>query len=92
MTPLGYFFLEAPPDETLPIPDFRTQGDVPIARPSPNLIDTLQAMRRRQAWMREFLIDEGQDPLGFVGSAKNARNVVSLPREKAASYTGRPTS
>jgi len=78
MTPLGYFFLDSPPDETLPIPDFRTVGDTPIKRPSPNLIETLQAMQRRQAWMREYVIDDGQDPLQFVASAKNVRNVASL--------------
>src|SRR5882757_3078230 len=47
MTPLGYFFLDAPPKESLPIPDFRTVGDSPIARPSPNLIETIQVMQRR---------------------------------------------
>ncbi len=78
MTPLGYFFLDEPPDETLPIPDFRTAGDTPVRRPSPNLIDTLHTMQRRQQWMRKYLIDVGQEPLDFVGSARNTRNVVSL--------------
>jgi len=78
MTPLGYFFLDSPPKETLPIPDFRTVGDVPIERPSPNLIETIQVMQRRQAWMREYVMDNGEEPLEFVGSAKNVQNVVSL--------------
>jgi Zn-dependent peptidase ImmA (M78 family) len=78
MTPLGYLFLEAPPDEPLPIPDFRTRGDVPIERPSPNLIEMIHVMQRRQAWMREYLLEEGQPSLDFMGSAKNARNIVSL--------------
>lgn len=78
MTPLGYLFLSAPPEEPLPIPDFRTRGDVPIERPSPNLIETIHTMQRRQAWMREYLIEEGHPPLEFVGSGGNLRNVVSL--------------
>lgn len=78
MTPLGYLFLDTPPDETLPIPDFRTVGDVPIGRPSPNLIETIHAMQRRQAWMREYLIEQGEEELPFVGSARQSRNVVSL--------------
>ena len=78
MTPFGYFFLDTPPDESLPIPDFRTMGDAPPQRPSPNLIETIQTMQRRQSWMRESLVEEGQEPLNFVGSAVNARNVVSL--------------
>jgi Zn-dependent peptidase ImmA (M78 family) len=78
MTPLGYFFLDAPPKESLPIPDFRTVGDSPIARPSPNLIETIQVMQRRQTWMREHVIEEGQGPLEFVGSGKAVQNVVSL--------------
>jgi hypothetical protein len=78
MTPLGYLFLDEPPDETLPIPDFRTVGATPIERPSPNLQGTIQAMKRRQAWLRDYLIEEGQAPLDFVGSGKQIKNVVSL--------------
>lgn len=78
MTPFGYFFLDSPPQEKLPIPDFRTVGDTPIQRPSPNLIETIQVMQRRQSWMREYVIEDGQNPLEFVGSAESVRNVVSL--------------
>ena len=58
-TPLGYFFLAEPPEEKLPVPDFRTARDEPVRRPSPNLIDTLHTMQRRQAWMRDYLIEMG---------------------------------
>jgi Zn-dependent peptidase ImmA (M78 family) len=69
LTPFGFFFLPTPPEERLPIPHFRTLGDQPLIRASANLLDTIQIMQRRQAWMREFLIDQGQDRLLFVGSA-----------------------
>jgi Zn-dependent peptidase ImmA (M78 family) len=78
MTPLGYLYLDTPPNEVLPIPDFRTVGDTPIQRPSPNLIDTIQVMQRRQSWMRDYVIEEGQDPLKYVKSEKNSQNPVSL--------------
>ena len=78
MTPLGYLFLETPPEEKLPIPDFRTVGDTPIDRPSPNLIETIEVMQRRQAWMRDYQIEQGQESLQFVGSATHNRSVVSL--------------
>lgn len=78
MTPFGYLFLDSPPVEELPVPDFRTLGDVSIERLSPDLIETIQAMQRRQAWMREYVIEEAQGPLAFVGSAKSVRNVISL--------------
>ena len=78
MTPLGFLFLDKPPDETLPIPDFRTVGDTPIGRPSPNLLEMIQVMMRRQAWLRDYRLEEGQKPLDFVGSGKPVKNVVSL--------------
>lgn len=65
-TPLGYFFLPEPPDEALPIPDFRTLADRPIGRPSPNLLDTIFDMQRHQAWLREERIEEGASPFPFV--------------------------
>ena len=70
LTPLGFFFLPSPPEERLPIPHFRTLDGGTPSRPSPDLLFTVQTMQRRQAWMREFLIDQGQDRLPFVGSSR----------------------
>ncbi len=69
-TPEGYLFLLEPPEDKLPIPDFRTLRDQPLKRPSPDLLETVQTMQQRQAWMRDYLVEEGHDPLPFVGSAR----------------------
>lgn len=68
-TPLGYLFLKAPLKEKLPIPDFRTVADTPLGRPSPDLLETVHTMQRRQEWLRDFLIEDGVEKLLFVGSA-----------------------
>lgn len=65
-TPFGYLFLKEPPEDKLPIPDFRTVADAPVRRPSPDLLETVYQMQRRQAWMRDFLLEEGEPPLGFI--------------------------
>ncbi len=78
MVPLGYLFLAKPPVETIPLPDFRTVGDTPLRRPSPNLIDTLHTMQRRQAWMRDYLLEMGHDALPFVGSVKVGQLVAEV--------------
>jgi len=70
LTPLGFFFLTEPPEDRLPIPHFRTIHDDTPAKPSPDLLESVQIMQRRQAWMREFLIEQGQDELPFVGSSR----------------------
>ena len=67
-TPEGYLFLNEPPDDSLPIADFRTVGDQALGRPSPNLLDTIYQMQRRQDWMREELLIDETDPRGFVGA------------------------
>lgn len=66
-TPLGFLYLSQPPKDQLPIPDFRTrrQSGVP---PSPNLLETVESMQRRQSWMRDELIADGAEPLDFVGA------------------------
>lgn len=77
-TPLGYFFLAEPPEEKLPVPDFRTARDEPVRRPSPNLIDTLHTMQRRQWWMRDYLIEMGHERLPYVGSAKPTDDISTV--------------
>ena len=67
-TPIGYFFLPEPPEDQLPIPDFRTVQDNRVQRPSPDLLETVEVMQRRQDWLREYLIDEDAPALSFVGS------------------------
>ncbi len=77
-TPVGYLFLSAPPDEALPIPDFRTLGDRPMAQPSPNLLETVYACQQRQAWYQEFARVTGEAPRAFVGSVSTADSVESV--------------
>lgn len=69
-TPLGFFFLPKPPEERLPIPHFRTLDDEEPSTPSPDLLETIQIMQRRQAWMRESLVEQDQQQLPFVNSAR----------------------
>lgn len=68
MVPFGYLFLDKPPVEKLPMPDYRTMRDSGVKSPSPNLLETVQDMQRRQAWMREYLVEEGHTALPYVGS------------------------
>ena len=67
-TPVGYLYLAEPPDDSLPIADFRTRVGASPQRPSPNLLDTIYQMQRRQAWMREEMIKQEDPPLEFVGA------------------------
>ena len=68
-TPEGFLYLNEPPDDRLPIPDFRTISDERVRRPSPDLLDTVALMQRRQTWMRDFLVEEAETQLEFIGSA-----------------------
>jgi Zn-dependent peptidase ImmA (M78 family) len=80
-TPVGYLFLAEPPEECIPIPDFRTTPTEYRDRPSPELLDTIYAMQQRQAWLRETFIEDGMEPLGFVGSARLADPPESIGAE-----------
>lgn len=77
--PVGYLFLSKPPDETLPIPDFRTFDGKAVERPSPNLLDMIHVCVERQDWYRDFLMVEGGSELQFIGSV-----TVETPAETAA--------
>ena len=95
-TPFGYLFMSKPPKEQLSIPHFRTLTNDTTTRPSPDLIDTVRIMERRQDWMREYLIDMGAEPLKFVDSSKQTdphkhtagkiRDVLGLAENWAAGH------
>ncbi len=95
--PLGYFFLDDPPLERLPIPFYRT---VDVSKEgadiSANLFDTIQMMKFRQDWMREHLVERQATPLSFIRSAalneseekiaQHARDVLGLKPLWAATH------
>ncbi|MDE2794683.1 MAG: ImmA/IrrE family metallo-endopeptidase [Gemmatimonadota bacterium] len=93
-TPLGYLFLKAPPTEDLSIPDYRTHAGAAPVRPTPELLDTIHLMRRRQPWMRDELVEAGAEPLPFVGTSRGEssfeavaeamREALSMPAGWAA--------
>jgi Zn-dependent peptidase ImmA (M78 family) len=79
--PIGFFFLQEPPAEPLPIPDFRTIRSQTITRPSPNLLDTIYVCQERQAWFREFAQATRQEPLSFVGSLNFRSDAVTAAEQ-----------
>jgi len=79
-TPLGYFFLSKPPEEELPAPYFRTLNHEP-ERHSPELIDTIQTMKRRQAWISEYLGKQGLSRLPFVRSEDYTKDPLFVARQ-----------
>lgn len=82
-TPIGFFFLEKPPVDELPVPDFRTMDNAEVRRPSPHLLNTIYLCQQRQAWYQE----EAQRDLfwqNFVGSLD-----TSVEVEAAAEQLGR---
>lgn len=68
-TPIGFLFLQEPPVEHIPIPDFRTVGSKRLGRPSPDLLDIIYVCQQRQEWYRDFARSQREAPLPFVGSA-----------------------
>lgn len=67
--PVGALFLSKPLDEPFPIPDFRTVGSKGVAKPSPDLLETIYLCQRRQDWYRDYALAEEEDSLRFIGSA-----------------------
>ena len=79
--PVGYLFLTEPPEEAVPIPDFRTFAAHEVTRPSPNLLDTIYTCQERQSWYRDFARIAREPELGFVGRATVEASPVTVAAE-----------
>lgn len=79
--PVGYLFLPNPPVEIIPIPDFRTIGNIYIGHPSPDLLDTVYICQQRQEWYRNYAISQREDILPFIGSVDINGDIVSVAEE-----------
>ena len=77
-TPVGYFFMQEPPVERLPIPDLRTVGNDYIGHPSPDLLDTIYLCQQRQEWYQAFAQSMGEAPCSFVGAAKLTDDITAV--------------
>lgn len=74
--PLGYFFLQIPPQEELPLLEYRTVNSQSFDRPSRELIDTMHDMDQIQEWTRNHMKMEGHAPLALVGALKGHENPI----------------
>ncbi|NOX29853.1 MAG: ImmA/IrrE family metallo-endopeptidase, partial [Actinobacteria bacterium] len=84
-TPIGFLFLDEPPVEEVPIPDFRTIRHTPVGGPtgrvSANLLDTVYVCQARQEWYRDNQLLNGESPLQFVGSATLSSPIVEVAEQ-----------
>lgn len=80
-TPVGLLFLQKPPNEILPINDFRTFTDNRFGRPSANLLDTIYTAQQRQEWYKTYARQQGFDTLSIIGKYNISDNPKTIAQE-----------
>ncbi len=95
-TPIGYFFLDTPPRDVIPIPDFRTLEDRHVRQPSADLLEVIYECQLRQEWYIDYARDAGYSEVELVGAlaegtdvsaAANAiRAFIDLPAERGSTW------
>lgn len=75
--PFGYLFLPLPPQERLPIPFFRTNGNQTDSI-NINVYDTILLIQQRQDWLKDYLRDNDFPKLPFVGKYKNNFDINAI--------------
>lgn len=53
--------------------EYRTIDSITVQNPSRNLIDTVDMMSNAQEWMIDYVKENGQEPLSFVGTDQKKR-------------------
>lgn len=76
--PLGYLLLSKPPEEQMPIADFRRINEGVPRDYSPDLLDTIYDHQERQDWYRDYLLSLGEVPLAFIGSVKTSTSAIEV--------------
>ena len=83
-TPIGYLFLPEPPEESLPVPDFRTIGNIEFGQASPDLLDTVYQCQQRQDWYRDYARVHQESPVPFVGTFIAGTDVADSAAQMSA--------
>jgi Zn-dependent peptidase ImmA (M78 family) len=90
-TPLGYLFLAEPPQESLPLPDFRTMGDVEVGHASPDLLETVYLCQQRQEWYRDFARLHREPSVLFVGTLTTTTGIVEAASTMRSALSFEPS-
>jgi len=77
--PFGFFYLDSPPQEKLPLPDLRTLTGANNHKPSPNFLDLLYDTFRKQEWYHDYLKEEEAPLVPFIGkfNLENNTNIIA---------------
>ena len=76
--PLGYFFLNKPPQEDVSLVNYRTVKSIDLKQPSRALKTTLLDMELVQDWLSNQLIKDGYDKNNYVKSLNKNANIITL--------------
>ncbi len=76
--PMGYFFLESPPELAPAIPDFRRIPSSFKGKYSIDLQEVLNDALRKRDWYRDWRLSEGSQALEFVGKFKRDNAIVEI--------------
>lgn len=76
--PLGYFFLQTPPQEKISLMEYRTLAGGEYDRPSRELVDTIADMEHILEWTRDYRVSDSPDVNPIVGKLKGETNIPRI--------------
>lgn len=85
--PFAVLFLPVPPNDFLPLQDFRRTNAIPLGTASTFIIRELQ---QKQSWIGDFLKEENEYPLSFVGKYTITANPVEVAKDILRTLQLRP--